>query len=611
MKDRHDNKKNTIRLQDIFLDEAFLSDEMKDLVVRGDVNNIKKMGDYMTFAPGVYDFSTYFNSLSVRKWNLYTHAYDFILELDIKGSFSIEVIGYTNSGKNSVRAKKLHTVDFVNNKRKRSVIRINEVRFDLISFILTANNELSFYDGAYTASVDEGMIKNIHLTLMTTTYKKEKYVKQNKEILENSVFKDKNISDNLNWIIVDNGKSNELLQFESPKIKVFPNKNSGGSGGAARGMMEIAAMKGETTHLLIMDDDVKFVPYSFYKLLSFLKILKREYENDFIAGAMLEMERPYFQHEDLGHVGPYAIIGPAKPPRNMGILSNIVKNEKIMKRNSLHYSAWWFCCVPVSVVRPDNLPLPLFIRSDDIEFSIRNKAGIITMNGICIWHDSFSGRFKYSTDMYQSFRNELIISALHKNIHDAGIFKKVYDIFWQEMFKFNYKGAELVADAFEDYLKGPAFLEENDGGKILNEKMQKDLERMKMPESMYGSIDRDRLYTYQDLKAWEKALYNYTCNGQKRMTFLGKGRKGMIPLGWGYYQKKMLLCDEVYAVDLYSGTYMIFRKDIKKFRDMEKRFRKIMDQYKTTGKKVRRDYIKAQSYLSSSDFWRKYLELDQ
>ena len=37
------------------------------------------------------------------------------------------------------------------------------------------------------------------------------------------------------------------------------------------------------------------------------------------------------------------------------------------------YSGWWCCCYSLNMVRNDNLPLPLFIHRDDIEYEVRNK----------------------------------------------------------------------------------------------------------------------------------------------------------------------------------------------------------------------------------------------
>ncbi len=603
------NKKRVL-LQDIFLDEEFFSDDMKNMLVRGNINGIKKEKDFFVFEPGEYDFSTYFNSLSIKKWDKYTYADGFQLELDIKGEFCIDICGYSPVKKKTVQVKKIETKEFECSGRKHISVEINEKDFELVSFILTVRKKTELYKGYYSALVENENIKDIHITLLTTTYKKEEYVKRNKEILEKTIFKDGNVSDNFNWVIVDNGKSEELSGFNSSKIRVFPNKNSGGAGGAARGMIEIDAMDTPTTHVLIMDDDVKFISYSLYKLLYFLRILKERYDNSFISGAMLEMERPYYQHEDVGTIKEYAIVGSAKRPGNMNRLSSIVLNERFLPEDKHQYSAWWFCCVPKSVARSDNLPMPLFVRDDDIEYSIRNKAEIISMNGICIWHNAFGGRFNYATDIYQSFRNELIVSSIHKNLYDAGIFQKVYDFFWKEIYKFNYNGASLVADALEDYLKGPGFLAKTDGGEVLKKKKLKEDERYAIPAEIKNRIDKKTLYRYEPLDGLRKHIYDYTYNGQKRMTFSIKGKKGIIPFGWPYHQKKMFLCEEIYGIDIINDNCVHYKKDIRKFRELEHRFNKIMDKYNQDGKKVKKDYIKALDYFRTAKFWRDYLDIE-
>ena len=70
------------------------------------------------------------------------------------------------------------------------------------------------------------------------------------------------------------------------------------------------------------------------------------------------------------------------------------------------YNAWWYCTIPMQYVRSDNLPLPIFIRGDDVEYGLRNMKNLILMNGICVWHEPFE--FKYSSSMYYYiFRNTL------------------------------------------------------------------------------------------------------------------------------------------------------------------------------------------------------------
>lgn len=76
------------------------------------------------------------------------------------------------------------------------------------------------------------------------------------------------------------------------------------------------------------------------------------------------------------------------------------------------YAGWWFCCIPMKMIKQNGLPLPLFIRGDDVEFSLRNHAKFITMNGICIWHMGFTYKFNASMELYQVHRNSLILQAV-------------------------------------------------------------------------------------------------------------------------------------------------------------------------------------------------------
>ncbi|RAZ20198.1 glycosyltransferase family 2 protein, partial [Klebsiella oxytoca] len=66
----------------------------------------------------------------------------------------------------------------------------------------------------------------------------------------------------------------------------------------------------------------------------------------------------------------------------------------------------------MELVRKDNLPLPIFIRGDDLEYGLRNMKTLILMNGICVWHEPFEN--KYSSFLaYYVIRNRLIDNAYH------------------------------------------------------------------------------------------------------------------------------------------------------------------------------------------------------
>jgi hypothetical protein len=93
----------------------------------------------------------------------------------------------------------------------------------------------------------------------------------------------------------------------------------------------------------------------------------------------------------------------------------------------------------------------------------------MTMNGICVWHERFEGRFRASVDSYQLTRNFLIMAACDEL--DASIvrafmmrFSRTFHIYLRSM---NYDTCELMLDGLADYLKGPAFLATANGEEIL------------------------------------------------------------------------------------------------------------------------------------------------
>ena len=72
------------------------------------------------------------------------------------------------------------------------------------------------------------------------------------------------------------------------------------------------------------------------------------------------------------------------------------------------YSGWWCCCFSLNTVRRDNLPLPLFLHHDDIEFGMRNRdQGVVFLNGIGVWHRTFEHSYP-NANLYYDTRNLLI-----------------------------------------------------------------------------------------------------------------------------------------------------------------------------------------------------------
>jgi len=58
----------------------------------------------------------------------------------------------------------------------------------------------------------------------------------------------------------------------------------------------------------------------------------------------------------------------------------------------MHFNGWWMFGFPKRWVERVGMPLPCFIRGDDIEFGMRlHEAGLPTvpLPGVAVWHEPF------------------------------------------------------------------------------------------------------------------------------------------------------------------------------------------------------------------------------
>lgn len=598
-------------LQNILFPNQEEINDMSEMFYRSQNPVKKETNGHITLAQNTfYDFSTYFNSFSYEKWKKYTEIKDVWLELDVVGKFRIELMGHFVNASGDITKEWLGQHEYTVKKRRKISIPIPaSCNSSVIAFqIHVFEKNVTIYGGGYSSNVDEKHIRPLHIALATTTFQKESFMEKNIKLLNESLFNDKEYSDSFTWIVVDNGQSLDVGSIENEHIHVFYNKNSGGAGGFTRGIIEANKLAKKPSHILLMDDDVQFMPDSFKRLYKLLSILKPQYENHFISGAMLEMDERNIQHEDIGKTNSFGEHGPVKPRYDLNLWDSVILNEKIIPDDPHQYAGWWYCCIPASTARLDNLPLPVFIRGDDIEYSFRNKAKFITMNGICIWHKGFGNKFSAALEFYQVHRNDLILHSINRHVNDVNIIKRINNLFWEEIYKFNYRGAELLVEAVEDYMKGPEFIKSLNGEKCMKSKKNKDNQLIPITPEIEALIDRETLYTDIPLSAKKKKIYDYSYNGQLIPSVEIHKKAGVIPYGWGYFPGRQYLTTVIYAVDPVNNLYVEYRKNHHLFKQVTSRFTNIMKRYAAEHKEIARAYKKATREITNENFWIKYLK---
>lgn len=292
--------------------------------------------------------------------------------------------------------------------------------------------------------VESKTVNNVSCAIIFCTYKRERYIKKNVSYLIEKIKSQTDFFCKI--IVIDNGKTLNESDFDSDVI-LIENINNGGSGGFKRGM-EAAREIGGFTHFVLMDDDVEIDFVAVQKMLNFLRFLKPEYSDLSISGSMLYLDKPTVQFEAGGRFEGDGT------QHGFGHFLDLSKPENLMlneQEQPINYGGWWLMCMPFKLIEMGEFPLPFFIKYDDVEYALRNKLRIITLNGVGVWHEKFEAKYNSASEYYNT-RNYLHLCRLYcKNFNVKKWVKKKIRA---KNVRQQYKMAEAVRLGYEDYLKG-------------------------------------------------------------------------------------------------------------------------------------------------------------
>ena len=116
-----------------------------------------------------------------------------------------------------------------------------------------------------------------------------------------------------------------------------------------------------------MDDDILLESSVLIKTIRFLQILRPEHQDLAIGGSMLRLDQMNVQHEAGGKWTGFRIIH-GNHNSDLTQVTALLQNEAL---EMPQYNAWWYCCLPLCAIDENNLPLPFFIKVDDIEYGMR------------------------------------------------------------------------------------------------------------------------------------------------------------------------------------------------------------------------------------------------
>ncbi len=263
-------------------------------------------------------------------------------------------------------------------------------------------------------------------------------------------------------IVVNNGKpglaarlnTSAMPQSLRDRLVIVEQPNLGGAGGFTRGLL--TAKDQGATHALLMDDDVTIEPESLLRAHAFYGFASRDVV---LAGHMLDMFRPTHLYEAGARINEQRLF---LEPLHLGAeLAPPGALSRFLDTAPMHYGAWWFYGLPLTLLDRHGWPMPCFIRGDDVEFGRRMyNAGVpqVSMPGLGIWHEPFYAK-NGGWHTYYEMRNMLVLACRHLPGTARSRSRAVLRMVLAELMIYRYRRAALLLKAAQDFLSGPGIFD--------------------------------------------------------------------------------------------------------------------------------------------------------
>lgn len=279
----------------------------------------------------------------------------------------------------------------------------------VISFDIAAETTASIASAHFVTNHDPARHPPIGLAVVITTFRREEAVSKTAARMTAHLDTAPDL-DTAHLFVVDNGQS--LALPDHPRLTLIPNRNLGGAGGFARGLLA-AETAGGFTHVLFMDDDATFAMENLHRTAAFLQLARDP--KTALAGAMISELRPWQMWENG------AIFDQQCHPQfnklDLRDTAAVIAMENATPAKPANfYGGWWYFAFPIEDLK--YYPFPFFVRGDDVSFSLSNAFKPATLNGVMSFQEDFFAKASPLTH-YLDLRYHLHV-ALVQNGHDRG-----------------------------------------------------------------------------------------------------------------------------------------------------------------------------------------------
>ncbi|ERS51350.1 MULTISPECIES: glycosyltransferase [Corynebacterium] len=264
----------------------------------------------------------------------------------------------------------------------------------------------------------------------------------------------------------------EAVAHFGERFREFRQGNLGGSGGYSRIMYE-ALENTDSPFILYMDDDIAIEPDSVLRAVQAARYAEKPI---IVGGQMLNLQEcsqlrttgeQVNRSDFMWGAAPHAVYDHdfAKYPlRAIGTQETRLDPKKydsrdLHRRVDVEYNGWWMCLFPRVVAETNGQPLPLFIKWDDTEYSLRaarNGFPTVTWPGAAIWHMAWADKDDaIDWQAYFHLRNRLIVASLYHDGAVSGITRSIFKSTLKHTMCMEYSTMAIQIEAMKDFLAGP------------------------------------------------------------------------------------------------------------------------------------------------------------
>lgn len=560
----------------------------------------------------LYEFNTYMNMFAAQKYYKYCDLGELYLKLHVRGAYHVQIIG---SKRDHVH-ERIDTilVDTDVTSEKTEIIIPGAKDYEGVYFVIFEDekNPVDIISAAW--ATDKAPVRKNRLAIVTCTFKREHYINKTIAVYEGFVNNNPELRERLKLFVVDNGKTLPLEKSNETTL-IFHNKNAGGAGGFTRGLMEVCRLndgpekENPYTRVLFMDDDVEIIPETFYRTVVLSDYLKEDWKDSFVNGAMLFIERKNTYFESLPKQNGLWVKDDRKNldvfNYDLVLMSNLRSDHEFANKDKKVDGAWWYCCFPIKNTTKNSLPLPVFFRGDDVEWSWREHGKhFISINGICVWHADFRWRVSLAAAVYYRPRNMFMINSIYTE-NFKHCFERYFESYFIRRLKtYDYIAIQLLLLAMDDILKGSNVFREDPEEHLKSvSQITKSIEWVDAGED---ELEQAKHY-FPGAGFKRKVVSKLTKWGRYCPDFLFS--RSSIALEWYPPVDNFRLRREVKVYNLANKKYCIRRFDRKQCAFYEKEFYRRLRKMKERYEELKNDYKEAYKEFTSFAFWEKYLEL--